>query len=218
MYRCRLTSIGIPMLKIRRSGDRLIFNMGIPIPGKDSLYIETGPWSSSKVVGLRLADLWEFPILVVTVIALPTEVEGYCHGQHYPSVCLSVQLPGHPPALQAIIIHESQSYLLHSSCVPSWTSLFVNMGSLRQFWQFLWNFECHAIFWCGPFKSSVTISGTVYFFYASWLLVNVMCWIAWVHLLNELLKLMEAQGWLQHVISHQTHLKEARYKTNSHTV
>ena len=29
------------MLKIRRSCDR-IFNMGIPIPGKDGLYIETG--------------------------------------------------------------------------------------------------------------------------------------------------------------------------------
>ena len=44
ILRCRLTNIGIPMLKIRRSCDRLIFNMGIPIPGKDSLYIETGPW------------------------------------------------------------------------------------------------------------------------------------------------------------------------------
>ena len=31
------------MLKIRWSHDGLIFNMGIPIPGKDSLYIETGP-------------------------------------------------------------------------------------------------------------------------------------------------------------------------------
>ena len=31
------------MLKIRRSRDPLIFNMGIPIPGKDGLYIETGP-------------------------------------------------------------------------------------------------------------------------------------------------------------------------------
>ena len=30
------------MLKIRRSRDRLIFNMGIPIPGKDGLYIEPG--------------------------------------------------------------------------------------------------------------------------------------------------------------------------------
>ena len=32
------------MLKLRRSRDRLIFNMGIPIPGKDSFYI--GPGSS----------------------------------------------------------------------------------------------------------------------------------------------------------------------------
>ena len=32
------------MLKIRWSCDRLIFNMGIHIPGKDCLYIETGPW------------------------------------------------------------------------------------------------------------------------------------------------------------------------------
>ena len=42
--RCRLTNIGIPVFKIRRSRDRLIFNMGIPIPGKDSLHIDTGPW------------------------------------------------------------------------------------------------------------------------------------------------------------------------------
>ena len=33
-----------PMLKIRRSHDRLIFNMGITIPRKDGLYIEMGPW------------------------------------------------------------------------------------------------------------------------------------------------------------------------------
>ena len=32
------------MLKIRRSHDRLIFNMEIHIPGKDGLYIGTGPW------------------------------------------------------------------------------------------------------------------------------------------------------------------------------
>ena len=44
LYKYRLTGIGILMLKIKRSGDRLIFNMGIPILGKDGLYIETGPW------------------------------------------------------------------------------------------------------------------------------------------------------------------------------
>ena len=39
------------MLKIRRSCDRLIFNMGIPIPGKDGLYNETGPraWASNYI-------------------------------------------------------------------------------------------------------------------------------------------------------------------------
>ena len=30
------------MLRIRRSRDRLIFNMGVPLPGKDGIYIETG--------------------------------------------------------------------------------------------------------------------------------------------------------------------------------
>ena len=32
------------MLKIGQSRDCIIFNMGIPIPGKAGLYIETGPW------------------------------------------------------------------------------------------------------------------------------------------------------------------------------
>ena len=40
-----LLGMAIPMLKIRRPTGRLIFNMGIPIPGKDGLYIETGPLS-----------------------------------------------------------------------------------------------------------------------------------------------------------------------------
>ena len=38
IQRHRLSSIAIPML------NRLIFNMGIPIPGKDGLYIEMGLW------------------------------------------------------------------------------------------------------------------------------------------------------------------------------
>ena len=35
---------GIPILKIRRSQDRLIFNMGIPLPVRRHRYIETPPW------------------------------------------------------------------------------------------------------------------------------------------------------------------------------
>ena len=41
-----LLGMAIPMLKIRRPTGRLIFNMGIPIPGKTVFYIETGPRSS----------------------------------------------------------------------------------------------------------------------------------------------------------------------------
>ena len=33
------------MLELRKSHDRLIFNMEIPKPGKDGLYIKTGPES-----------------------------------------------------------------------------------------------------------------------------------------------------------------------------
>ena len=39
-----LLGMAIPVLKIRRPTGRLIFNMGIPIPGKTVFYIETGPW------------------------------------------------------------------------------------------------------------------------------------------------------------------------------
>ena len=45
LLRCHLTRIGIPMLKITWSRDclnGLIFNMGIPIPRKENLYIEKG--------------------------------------------------------------------------------------------------------------------------------------------------------------------------------
>ena len=40
--------MGIPILKIRRLWDRLIFNMGIPILVRH-LYIEMAPWCVSKV-------------------------------------------------------------------------------------------------------------------------------------------------------------------------
>ena len=43
-YKDRLSGYGIPILKIRRSRDRLIFNMGIPIQVSWHLYIDTAPW------------------------------------------------------------------------------------------------------------------------------------------------------------------------------
>ena len=45
IWRPSFPGMGIPVLKIRRSRDRLIFNMGIPILVRRQLYIETAPWS-----------------------------------------------------------------------------------------------------------------------------------------------------------------------------
>ena len=46
IQRCRLTSIGNPIVEIRRSKDRLISTMGFPILVRWCLclYIESGPW------------------------------------------------------------------------------------------------------------------------------------------------------------------------------
>ena len=41
--RCHLTSIGNPIMEIRRSYDRLISTMGLPILVRWHLYIESGP-------------------------------------------------------------------------------------------------------------------------------------------------------------------------------
>ena len=41
--KCCLTSIGITMLKVRRSCDRLNFNMGIPYMGKTVFILRRGP-------------------------------------------------------------------------------------------------------------------------------------------------------------------------------
>ena len=53
-----LPGMAIPMLKIRRPNGHLIFNMGIPIPGKDGLYIETGPWRAGQGVGGSIIFTW----------------------------------------------------------------------------------------------------------------------------------------------------------------
>ena len=46
------------MLNLRQSCGRPIFNMRIPIPGKEGLYIETGPWSGDlKWIITQSADI-----------------------------------------------------------------------------------------------------------------------------------------------------------------
>ena len=57
-----LLGMAIPMLKIRRPTGRLIFNMGIPIPGKTVFLIETGPCMGYcpllRITGLQRQKEW----------------------------------------------------------------------------------------------------------------------------------------------------------------
>ena len=50
-----LNGIGIPMLKIRRSRDRLIFNMGIPYLEKTVFILRWGP-----DLQRRVAEIWKW--------------------------------------------------------------------------------------------------------------------------------------------------------------
>ena len=47
--KCHLTSIGNPIVEIRRSYDRLISTMGFPILVRRHLYIESGPWTCNDL-------------------------------------------------------------------------------------------------------------------------------------------------------------------------
>ena len=51
--RCHLTSIGNPILEIRRSNDRLISAMGFPLLVRH-LYIESGPWLHNMNMNINL--------------------------------------------------------------------------------------------------------------------------------------------------------------------
>ena len=51
LYSYRLTSSGIPMIKIRRSYVRIIFMIGIPMPQRPSLYWDRVQTSMCFLVG-----------------------------------------------------------------------------------------------------------------------------------------------------------------------
>ena len=62
--------MGIPMLKIRRSRDRLIFNMGIPILVRWHLHIETAPWPQWIIVYKIWQSLRKNSMRIICVIGL----------------------------------------------------------------------------------------------------------------------------------------------------
>ena len=94
-------SMGIPIIKIRRLSDRLIFIMGIPKWVSWFLYIEMTPNQSE----VRMLENDPTPTIMVTVQFLPMAaispmgiVIGHCiHTSLRPYVCLSI--PNDFPAL-----------------------------------------------------------------------------------------------------------------------
>ena len=56
------------MLKIRRPLGRLIFNMGIVIPGKTVFLIETAPWNSQSGLCFNIKTVfWYMEILIIKI-------------------------------------------------------------------------------------------------------------------------------------------------------
>ena len=64
------------MLKIRQSHDRLIFDMGITIPRKDSLYIETGPWFLARFT--HIFGINDVSNCMITITTELWQIYGHC--------------------------------------------------------------------------------------------------------------------------------------------
>ena len=62
------------MLKIRRSLGRLIFNMGIAIPGKTVFLIETAPWSLSSVLLWQYSWIARMGLLTLLIAKEPLKI------------------------------------------------------------------------------------------------------------------------------------------------
>ena len=76
--------MAISMLKIRRPLGRLIFNMGIAIPGKTVFLIETAPLLPGSPMKTTLINLQHF--LLIAFLAATKQLYKW----YFPSVCLSV--------------------------------------------------------------------------------------------------------------------------------
>ena len=77
------------MFRIRRPHDRIIFNMGISIPGKDGLYIKTWLWllritELHAALNIAIIDVTLDPVRLCSIIILESVlwarlIVWYCH-------------------------------------------------------------------------------------------------------------------------------------------
>ena len=128
IYRCRLTSIWIPIIKIRRSRDRLIFNMVIPIPGKDGIYIETGPCSQKKEFADALWDHGHSPGPGGNSRECESEVPYIC-APFFPSFYLGARFTFHQEKISQVL-NINQGYFERKLFLTILVSCpYANLGS-----------------------------------------------------------------------------------------
>ena len=122
------------MLKIRWSHDRLIFNMGIPIPGKDGLYIEMGPWTTQyKIFHGQIHhtnSAWNKYIKTTALYVSQHQIKNNCNSE---DECLV------PPVIYVLHWDISkppfEDVVNWNVCCVPWNGNYINMSGIivRQF-------------------------------------------------------------------------------------
>ena len=108
-----LTNIGIPILKIKRSHDRLILNMGVPIPVRRSLY-----WHGAEVA-IQVV-LYEFKHDVYPTLQLSCLwALWHFHSGYYNDTSTPASIMSSKRAMRRFLICIGQYYIYARAWGPS---------------------------------------------------------------------------------------------------
>ena len=114
------------MLKIRRSRNHLIFNMGIPIPGKEGLHIETGPWFLRDApmaccggFGTMLHhNQWQ-SVLIINLYILPAHRAVETQRTIYKIILLINTVFVPRSVVRHFLLKTKHGFVSYSTCFPS---------------------------------------------------------------------------------------------------
>ena len=105
VLRFHLTNIGIPMLKIRRSRDRLIFNMGSPYLGKTVFILRQPPAENPRICSQNILLVLLLHLIAESIwiiLSISLEIIAQIYGDSK-SVC----------HLRSVIMPDNQLYYCH---------------------------------------------------------------------------------------------------------
>ena len=124
------------MLKIRQSCDRLIFNMGIPIPRKDGLYIEAGPrwYIAGGSQGSRSSSSWIYsPCFICTTCNWQSACRHAC--TVLPMCCVNVHQWLQKPKWISIVFldlfnHSTMLYVFEAMNNSGWAAILFRLWEI----------------------------------------------------------------------------------------